>query len=377
MIVSSRRWAQRNSAVGSKATKGDGLAAHIFDLSGSNSLAVAEIYLYAKHALERNEYVRQIDASNQSGSGMTDAEANAILNWFSSNLSQQNRSAIAQIEAAAKAIVADTNKVRVDGNLIPAQLVNLTTDGSDKPDKEAPNFQNYVPLRGRFDDDDSVDYGITPQGRGFSVSGKEDQALLGRDSYGGNIIANLLFQNQNSIVRAGTNEVALSLVDLMESDPNITKSFGRILERRPQRRILNPAGNVQYTVDQNFKKREDIVIAKRNGEDIIIELEDANVAGAFNGKNIWNVGHAEGILRFTGKLNHYLSSISTSYNPEFIITNLLRDLQTAGVQISEFEMKGLQKEILFSTHSALNGIRRAIINGKAEPISPRSTFQIP
>jgi hypothetical protein len=123
----------------SKATKGDGLAAHIFDLSGSNSLAVAEIYLYAKHALERNEYVRKIDVSNQSGSGMTDAEANAILNWFSSNLSQQNRSAIAQIEAAAKAIVADTNKVRVDGNLIPAQLVNLTTDGSTKPKMEAPS----------------------------------------------------------------------------------------------------------------------------------------------------------------------------------------------------------------------------------------------
>jgi hypothetical protein len=353
----------------SKATKGDGLAAHIFDLSGSNSLAVAEIYLYAKHALERNEYVRKIDKANQAGSGMTDAEANAILNWFSSNLSQQNRSAIAQIEAAAKAIVADTNKVRVDGNLIPAQLVNLTTDGSTKsdkdgstkPDKKAPNFQNYVPLRGRFDDDDSVDYGITPQGRGFSVSGKEDQALLGRDSYGGNIIANLLFQNQNSIVRAGTNEVALSLVDLMESDPNITKSFGRILERRPQRRILNPAGNVQYTVDQGFKNDPNIVIAKRNGEDIIVRLDDANIAGAFNGKNIWNVGHAEKILRFTGMLNRYLSAISTSFNPEFTITNLPRDLQTAGVQISEFELPGLRREIILNAFPAMKGIYQAII----------------
>jgi hypothetical protein len=346
----------------SKATKGDGLAAHIFDLSGSNSLAVAEIYLYTKHALERNEYVRQIDASNQSGSGMTDAEANAILNWFSSNLSQQNRSAIAQIEAAAKAIVADTNKVRVDGNLIPAAIVNVSPSPNAKPNKEAPNFQNYVPLRGRFDDDDSVDYGITPQGRGFSVSGKEDQALLGRDSYGGNIIANLLFQNQNSIVRAGTNEVALSLVDLMESDPNITKSFGRILERRPQRRILNAAGNVQYTVDQGYKNDPNIVIAKRNGEDIIVELEDANTAGAFNGKNIWDAGHAEKILRFTGKLNRYLSAISTSYNPEFVITNLMRDLQTAGVQVSEFEMQGLRREIFANIPSALKGMKRAIRN---------------
>jgi len=345
-----------------KATNADGLAAHIFDLSGSNSLAVAEIYLYAKHALERNEYVRQIDKANDRGSGMSDAEANAILNWFNANLGPQNKSAIARIEAAAKAIVADTNEVRVEGNLIPAALVNVSPSPNAKPNKKAPNFQNYVPLRGRFDDDDSVDYGITPQGRGFSVSGKEDQSLLGRDSYGGNIIANLLFQNQNSVVRAETNRVALSLVDLMESDPNITKSFGRILERRPQRRILNAAGNVQYIVDQNYKKDPNIVIAKRNGEDIIVRMEDSNVAGAFNGKNIWDVGHAEKILRFTGKLNRYLSAISTSYNPEFIITNFLRDLQTAGIQISEFEMQKLRREILLDVFKAMKGMKRAIIN---------------
>jgi hypothetical protein len=102
----------------SNATKGDGLAKYIFDRTDSDKQAVAEIYLYAKHALERNQYVRQVDAANQAGSGMTDAEANAIINWFNSNLSQQNRSAIAQVEAAVQAIVADTNKVRIDGDLI-------------------------------------------------------------------------------------------------------------------------------------------------------------------------------------------------------------------------------------------------------------------
>jgi hypothetical protein len=85
----------------SNATKGDGLAKYIFDRTDSDKQAVAEIYLYAKHALERNQYVRQVDQANQAGSGMTDAEANAIINWFNSSLSQQNRSAIAQVEAAA------------------------------------------------------------------------------------------------------------------------------------------------------------------------------------------------------------------------------------------------------------------------------------
>jgi hypothetical protein len=123
-----------------------------------------------------------------------------------------------------------------------------------------------------------------------------------------------------------------------------------------------PAGNVQYTVDQGYKNDPNIVIAKRNGEDIIVRLDDANTAGAFNGKNIWDAGHAEKILRFTGKLNRYLSAISTSYNPEFVITNLMRDLQTAGVQISEFEMQGLRREIFANIPSALRGMKRAIRN---------------
>ena len=37
------------------------------------------------HAKERNAYIRQIDPKNDSGSGMTDAEADAILNIINSD----------------------------------------------------------------------------------------------------------------------------------------------------------------------------------------------------------------------------------------------------------------------------------------------------
>ena len=48
-------------------------------------LALAETYLFALHAKERNAYIRQIDPKNDSGSGMTDAEADAILNIINSD----------------------------------------------------------------------------------------------------------------------------------------------------------------------------------------------------------------------------------------------------------------------------------------------------
>lgn len=343
----------------SNATKGDGLAKYIFDRIDSDKQAVAEIYLYAKHALERNQYVRQVDAANQAGSGMTDAEANAIINWFNSNLSQQNRSAIAQVEAAAKAIVADTNKVRIDGDLISSDVMNVEYN---KKGVRAPDFQNYVPLRGVFDDDATVDYSESFAGRGYNVRGREDRRILGRDmgEYGSDIIANLMFQNSNSIIRAEQNQVSLALADLLQSDPQATKSFGQVIARAPQMRILNAAGNVQYTTDPRYRDDPNIIIAKRNGEEVIIQMEDANLAGAFNGKNVWNAGHANVILRGLAKLNRYLSNIVTSWNPEFVITNLARDIQGAGINISEFDLPGLRRDVVKNIPVALAGLRSAI-----------------
>jgi hypothetical protein len=341
------------------ATKGDGLAKYIFDRTDSDKQALAEIYLYAKHALERNQYVRQIDQANQAGSGMTDAEASAILNWFSSNLTQQNRSAIAQVEAAAQAIVADTNKVRIDGNLISPSVMNVTYN---KKGVRSPDFQNYVPLRGVFDDDSTADYSGTFAGRGYNVRGREDRRILGRDAgeYGSDILANLLFQNSNSIIRAEQNQVSLALADLLQSNPQATQSFGRVLARAPQQRILNASGNVQYSTDPRYKDADDIIIAKRNGEEIIIQMEDTNLAGAFNGKNVWNAGHANVILQGLGKLNRYLSNIVTSWNPEFVITNLARDIQGAGINVSEFDLPGLRRDVMKNIPSALAGLRAAI-----------------
>jgi hypothetical protein len=343
----------------SNATKGDGLAKYIFDRTDSDKQAVAEIYLYAKHALERNQYVRQVDAANQAGSGMTDAEANAIINWFNSSLSQQNRSAIAQVEAAAKAIVADTNKVRIDGNLIAPSVMNVKYN---KKGVLPPDFQNYVPLRGVFDDDATADYSGTFAGTGYNVRGREDRRILGRDAgeYGSDILANLLFQNSNSIIRAEQNQVSLALADLLQSNPQLTKSFGQVVARAPQMRILNPAGNVQYTTDPKYKDRNDIIIAKRNGEEVIIQMEDENLAGAFNGKNVWNAGHANAILRGLSKLNRYLSNIVTSWNPEFVFTNFFRDIQGAGINISEFDLPGLRRDVVKNIPSALAGLRAAI-----------------
>jgi hypothetical protein len=342
------------------ATRGYGLAKAYFDRLGSDKLAMADIFLYAQHALERNAYVRQIDPANQSGSGMSDAEAQAILDWFDNNLDAANRQAIDRVDAAIKNIVRDTNQVRIEAGLIPEDVMNVEYN---KKGVRAPQFEHYVPLRGVFDDDASADYSDTVGGnKRLTVRGREDQRILGRgvDQYGTDILANLLFQNTNSIIRAENNKVAVSLADLLESNPELTQSYGRILDTLPQRRILNAYGSVQYTTDQRAKDRNDIVIAKRNGQEIIMEIPDENLAGAFNGKNVWNAGHANVILRGMAKVNRYLSNIVTSWNPEFVISNFSRDIQNAGINVSEFDLPGLRRDVVRNIPSAIAGLKRAI-----------------
>ena len=64
---------------------GKGFFASMMAIGKNRQLALAETYLFAIHAKERNAYIRQIDPRNDSGSGMTDAEADAILNIINSD----------------------------------------------------------------------------------------------------------------------------------------------------------------------------------------------------------------------------------------------------------------------------------------------------
>ena len=119
------------------------------DVTGSKKVAAVEAYLYALHAKERNEYIRSIDPSNDSGSGMTDSEADRIIAWEGS-LAPEQRAVFAEVRSKVRDIISDTNKIRRDSGLIP---VNFETDKAaiDEEGTEfrlPPVYSDYIPLRG-------------------------------------------------------------------------------------------------------------------------------------------------------------------------------------------------------------------------------------
>jgi hypothetical protein len=84
------------------------------------------------------------------------------------------------------------------------------------------------------------------------------------------------------------------------------------------------------------------------------------MAGAMNGRNGMSPSSNNVMLKAMQTLNRYLSTINTSYNPEFIITNGFRDLQTGLLNMNQFELDGVVKEVSSNLIKAGGGIRSVI-----------------
>jgi hypothetical protein len=338
----------------------DGFVKQARESARSEKLALAEAYLYAKHAKERNAYIRTIDPDNNSGSGMTDAEADAILRWFT-GLDAGNAAAVRALDAAAREIVADTNRVRVDSGLIPSEFDQVLDADGDVI--ERPSYDFYVPLRGMFDPEAAESDGNTARvgGQRFGGKGRADPRALGRYKYATDVLATLINQNQQSVARGERNRVGQSFLELLRADPATTKAYAEILPRTPTRRAL-VGRRVREITDFNAAKDPNIFVVKEDGKDVYVELFDPNLGAALKGDNGVGAGALGYIVRSMGMVNRYLANINTSYNPEFFVTNFLRDLQTAGVNIQQFDGDGLTTQIVKDVRRALGGIKRSIRN---------------
>lgn len=337
-------------SISDAAAKGRGYVGLALEQSDSPRTVLADAYLYARHAKERNRYIRaNKDKENFSGSGMSDAEADAILQWFE-GLDPANIKAIQDVARGVRSIIADTNAVRVDAGLI-------------SPDVEDP-YRFYVPLRGITNEDSNVgdeEFTGVPGTPRFGARGREDRKALGRYEYASDIVANIFTQNQNAILRGERNKVGQSVLELFRADPAATKPYGEILKKAPTIRA-SVDGKIRDVPDPRAYNDPDILVVKENGKETYIRFTDERIAGALNGKNGMSPTNGNAVLSAMQTLNRYLASINTSYNPEFFITNMFRDLQTAGVNINQYEMEGLTGDVMSNLKSALAGIKRVIRN---------------
>ena len=262
-------------------------------------------YLYARHAKERNDKVKEEDPTFEgTGSGMTNEEADAILERFEGTKIQRFA------REFDRKVIKERLNILKKGGLITQETYDFFT-------VESP-YENYVPLKGTSE----KKQGGTGTS-GFSIVGKDIKRKRGRNSRADNPFVQALVDYELAIVRAEKNEVTSKFyLFALENPSNLWEVGGR-------RYLPKYNENGEIAFFDPMKLQENQVQAFIDGKLKVITINDKN---RFDANPLLNAMKNLGTgttLRFAQTFNTYLRAIYTSFNPEFLITNFERDIQTA------------------------------------------------
>ena len=267
-----------------------------------------DTYLIARHAEERNKYIASIREDMQDGgSGMLTADAKAHI--------QRLEAKHPKIEQAAKTVwdaLAYKRSLLKKNDLLSDELFDAWQKG----------YKHYVPLKGWAED--AIDENHPRIGSGLSIKGKESKEALGRKSRADSPSMQAISDIAESIVRARKNEVGLHLLNLVEATPN--KAFWEIFsEGKPDTEKRKVNGKVVESPVAMHMSTNYFGV-KREGKQYYIKLNDKRMQDAMQNLGIEK---QSAVIRTLGSINRFLSSVNTSLNPEFVISNFSRDIQTA------------------------------------------------
>jgi len=259
---------------------------------GLNSEDVSE-YLIARHAKERNAVISErTEGKDEAGSGMTNERADEIMN----SLSPEKKAALESVAAKVDAITADTRKTMVEFGLEEKSTI----------DAFEAMFQNYVPLGGLALDEQNADTSLYPTGgAGMSVYGDTTKRARGRKSEAQNVLAQAIAQNAAVHAKARKNEALSSLYRLVKDNPNP--------------KVWRLAKEVPFDA-------QSAVGVRVNGEQQFIVFANPDMAKSLKNMGVEKLDlFSKAMRRFSG----FLRRSFTTANPEFIISNFARDIQSA------------------------------------------------
>ena len=296
-----------------------------------------DLFLNAKHASERNAQIAKVNADfKDGGSGLTNDQANKILSAV------KDSGKLAEFEALAKEYYTNITEkklqILVDYGLIKPELA----------DTLRATYKNYVPLKGKAGVES-----FGPRGQGFSVSGKDVKRAKGRKSIAQSPSVQGIVDLEDALIRAEKNKVGQSFLKLVEENPNKALWEVESLKYKP---VFDKTGELQY-MDPKYKFADNVLEVRVDGKVKLITVHDKALAQAMK-----NMGVERGIDALV-KINNYLRAINTTLNPEFLITNFERDLQTAGINLAGEQSLKMAKNVVKDIPKAMKGIYKNVRNG--------------
>jgi len=250
-------------------------------------------YLIARHAEERNALIAErTEGKTVDGSGMSNERAQEVMDSFS----PERKAALESIAKKVDAITKDTRQTMVKFGLESQETIDAFEE----------MFDNYVPLGGLSVDEMSADTSLYPTGgAGMSIYGDTTRRARGRKSEANNVLAQAIAQNAAVHAKARKNEALSSLYNLVEANPNT--------------KVWKISNEVPFDA-------QSAVGVRVNGEQKFIVFTNADHAKALKNMGVEKLDLVSKIMRsFSG----FLRRSFTTANPEFIISNFARDIQSA------------------------------------------------
>ena len=128
-------------------------------------------------------------------------------------------------------------------------------------------------------------------------------------------------------------------------------------------------------IDSTTAKGKGLIGAKVDGEQVYIEIKDARLRDSLLNMTPDSMN---AVVRSLGKVNRFLSTINTSLNPEFVLSNFSRDIQTAVWNLigeetmvgGKAEKQKLTKDIIKTVPRSIRIFYRGL--GKAKKFNPQT-----
>jgi hypothetical protein len=291
----------------------------------------------------------------ESGSGMTNEEAEEIIDRLGTN-------AMRRLASEVRSIIQDTRDTMRKFGLETDETVDVYEN----------MYDYYVPLSGLATDemDDSTNAYPTG-GIGMAVYGPTTRQAKGRKSKTDvNIIAQVVMQNARVKQLARKNEALLSLHSMFSGNPN--KNLFSLWGPKNRMQTVEKNGKPRNMSDSEMRARRDMIPVRINGEQHFIQFKNEHYANTINGLSVDPTNIITNAMR---KPAQWLRNVFTVYDPNFFVTNFSRDVQSALYNalaeaeradgtVSGVRVGDLTKKLISNTSMSLRGLLNENAFGK-------------
>lgn len=289
-----------------------------------------DLYLIARHAPYRNALVRGRNGT-ENGSGMSDADADAVIGRFRALGVEGELARIADM-------VYDMNDEALQRLVDSGRLSQEDADGFRAAQAD------YVPLRTDMEDADRDAFNTSTSG----WKKNEFHAAKGRDTLADSPLAWSIVQAERAIKASNANVTRQAAAALVRHAEKIGKPIGEIVPAHKfNKRWAFDIGDEVWTADA-LKDRPDLIFFKEDGR-----LKAIKVDG---GKNALGITFAKAVtdkdlvqfskwFEWVPKLTRAMSAMRTQYVPTFILRNMKAD--TLEAMLNVFSERGLRPGLSF------------------------------